>query len=563
LEAQTINFRLKAGKNTMKLFKEADVLDLGFRRKVIEEIKSPENSHRKYESLKRYEIYKDRVKRYVVDALIKEGLKPETVEQMANRCSNISICRKVVNKLARTYSGGVSRETSSNMESTQTQIDELSRLLCFDEKMRKGDRYRELQKNMMFQIVPEGTLDPSIEAQKYKLSMRCLLPWHYDVIEDCRDREIARCVILSDFVEGRVVESSASESEAGYHRSKPYLVDANKNDEIIADNPRDAGGGKKRVYVWWTENYHFTTDEKGEILSNPKNPANENPIKRLPFVNNADDQDGQFWAIGGDDLIDGSVLVNKIITDMFFIAWVQGWGQWVVTGRKLTDRIVIGPNNAIVLDYDPESGDPKPEVNVVSANPPLESWMRSIEQYMALLLTTNNLSPANVSMKLDANTFPSGIAILVEMSEATDDISDKQKSYKDIERQLWEIIKLWHNMLLESGELADEFAEIDALPEDLKVSVKFNEIKPVISESEKLDVLKKRKDLGLNSALELLKLDNPDLTDDEAIKKLLEIKKEKLENMKAVVDVGAPAPKDDAEEMNMPGMGDENADAGK
>lgn len=547
----------------MKLKTEKQVLDMGFRKLVIKEIMGGENIGRKKESLRRYEIYKDKVEKYVVEALSKEGLKDETVAQMANRCSNISVCRKVVNKLARTYSGGVSRETES--EGGNTQISELARLLCFDEKMRKGDRYRELQKNMMFQIVPEGVSDPEEPKMLFKLVMRTLLPWHYDVIEDYRDRESPKCVILSDFMDGDITEASATENEAGIHRStRPFLVGSNNKDEIIADNPMDSNKGKRKVFVWWTKSYHFCTDENGAIVENLENPENKNPIEMLPFVNNAEDQDGQYWAIGGDDLINGSILINKKITDMFFIAWMQGWGQWVVTGKNLKDRIQIGPNNAIVLDYDPESGEPKPEVSVVSANPPLESWMRMIEQYTALLLTTNNLSPGNIAGKLDANTFPSGIAMMIEMSEATDDISDKQKSYKDIERNLWEIIKRWQNSLLASQELIEEFVEIGALPEDLNVSIKFNEIKPVISETEKLNGLKLRKELGLNTEIELLMLDNPDLSEDEAEQKLLKIKEQKLENQEEFgLDQEADPKKQEEEKPKDGDKKDDNAEVPK
>lgn len=513
----------------MKLTREQDVLELGFRRKVIEEILGTENVNRKNESLKRYDLYKDEVKKYVMESLKREGLKDETVHQMGNRCSNISICRKIVNKLARTYSGGVNRDTGN--EATNIQLDSLTELLCFDEKMRKGDRYRELQKNMLFQIVPEGTLDPKTsEKMLYKLSMRTLLPWHYDVIEDYRDRELPRCVILSDFKNANTTGYYATENEAGFHYAKPTLVSSNGKDDIIADNPRDSK--EERVFVWWTENYHFSTDKDGNLISNPDNPENENPIHILPFVNNADDQDGQFWAVGGDDLIDGSVLVNKTITDMFFIAWMQGYGQWVVTGRNIKDKIVIGPNNAIVLDYDPDSGDPKPEVNVISTNPPLADWMSIIEQYVAMLLTTNNLSPGSVAMKLDASNFMSGIAMMIEMSEATDDVSDKQKSYKDIERSIWEIVKEWQNLLLGSGELVEEFAKIGALPEDFSPTVKFNDLKPVVSETEKLNTIKIRKEIGLNTDAELLMLDNPDLKEEDAEKKIVKIKANKVEPAK-------------------------------
>lgn len=512
----------------MKLFFEDQILDAKFRKQVIDEITAPENIERKREYLKRYEIYKDKTKKWVKKALLDEGLEPETVVQMVNRGSNVSICRKVVNKLARTYSGGVERQ--AEVDEVSNQIHEYARLLSFDEKMRKGDRYRELHKNCLFQIVPEMVSDITEAQRVFKPKMRVMAPWQYDVIEDSRDNEVMRVVILSDFVEqGGVM--AASEYRAGVHDDTVLHGQTNNKDDLIADSPSDSGKGQKRLFVWWSDKYHFQTNENGEIVTIEGNEEGLNPIEILPFANNPDEQDGEFWAQGGDDLIDGSILVNKLLTDMFFIAFLQGFGQWVFKGKNISEKFKMGPNHAIILDYDPSNDDPAPDADIISSNPPLDAWMRMIEQYVALLLTTNNLSPSNVAMKLDANQFPSGIALLIEKSEATDDISDKQKSYKDIERKLWEVLRRWHNLYFDTGELSDDYSWLGRFPDEMDVAIKFNDIKPVVTEKEKLEMIKLRKELGLDSAIDLLKLDNPDLTDQEAEEKLKSIMEEKLENM--------------------------------
>lgn len=511
----------------MKLRSEQDLLDPKIRANVIAEITSSENVNRRNEYLKRYEIYKDLTSKWVIKSLQEEGLKRETIALMSTRASNVSIARKIVNKLARTYVGGVSRETS-NGTGTNIQLDELAQLLDFDQKQKKSDRYRELYKNCAIQFVPEQVGDD--DNPSFKIKMRILSPWQYDVIEDQHDREIPKCYILSDFTEQNQGMFAATEQQAGIHYGKRALRTTDKMDNIIADDPSDAGlGKKKRTFIWWSDHYHFTTDEKGEIIPELSPEEGLNPIEMLPIVNIAEEQDGQFWAEGGSDITDGSILVNKIITDMFSIAYIQGFGQFVITGKNLKEKIVMGPHHAIQFDYDPEDGDPQPSVSVVSANPPLEMWMRSVEQYVALLLSTNNLSPRMVSTSLDAVNFPSGIAMLIEMSEATDDISDKQESYKDSERLEWEIVKRWQNYLFDRNALADKFAEIGRLPEDLDVMIRFHEQKPVVTEDQKLANIKARRELGINSEVELLMIDNPDLTQQQAEEKLLKIKQERLE----------------------------------
>jgi hypothetical protein len=368
-------------------------------------------------------------------------------------------------------------------------------------------------------------------------------PWQYDVIEDYYDREKPLVVVVSDFLERNSVGMASTSDQAGRHPGANAPAVTDLKDDIIADAPSDAGMGERRQFIWWSNSYHFTTDEKGEVLADSSPNGLLNPIGMLPFVNNAEEQDGQFWAVGGDDLIDGSILVNKLVTDMNFISYLQGYGQWVLKGQNVSkEKFKMGPNNAIILEYDPSKDEPEPSVEVITASPPLAEWRQIVEQYVALLLTTNNLSPSNVSGALSANDFPSGIAILIEQSESTDDITDTQKQYVAIERTLWEILRRWLDVYDNAGALCEDFAAIGKLPEELDLSIKFMEAKPAITEAEKLANIKVRKDLGINEQVDLIMLDNPDMTREEAEAKLKAILEEKMKNASLVAPKPMAAP---------------------
>lgn len=512
----------------IRLHDEAQLMNLEFRKLAIQSITSGANGQRKYEHLRRYEVYKDQTMKWVIAALAAEGLKPETIEQMRNRAANISICRKVVNKLARAYAAGVQRDGGADGDTKQAV--ELARLLSLDDRMRKADRYRELHRNGMIQIVPERDARASAmsESDRYNLRVRVLSPWQYDVIPDQHDHETPRVVIMSDWVEASSIP--ATEDQAARHGGGGGVGSAA---DALASSSATLNVERKPVLIWWSDSYHFTTDYEGNIISQLSPEENENPIDLLPFVNNAEEQDGEFWAKGGDDIIDGSILVNKILTDLMFIAYVQGYGQFVITGKNLPERFTLGPNNALVFDYDPKKEDPKPEVSVVTADPPLDAWMRAVEQYVALLLTTNNLSPSNVAARLDATSFPSGIAMLVEMSEATNEIEDKQKQYVAIERAVFERVRRWHDLYREASSLTEEFAAIGQLPATFAVTPRFNEIKPVTTEKDRLEVIKLRKELGINEQIDLVLRDNPDMSREDAEAKLERIAAEASRLIKA------------------------------
>lgn len=496
----------------IKLVNDEQILNEQFRVAVIRDLEGSVNLARKREARKRYEVFKDQTVKWVIQKLRDEGLKDSTLKVMVNRASNISVCRKVINKLARCYSGGVKRDTGT--ETGNLVIDQLAQLLNFDQKQKKADKYRKLFKNALSLIVPE-LLYTEGERQVFGIKKKIFGPHQYDVIESARDAECAGAIILSDYDENSLA-------------SLPVQNNSTSLSYQAKKEGAQSSLGKKKFYIWWTAKYHFTTDEQGKVLASLSPEGLLNPIGELPAVTYAEDQDGNYWAEGGEDLVDGSILINTLLTDMFAIAYMQAWGQLVITGKKIPEVLEGGPHSMLVLTYD--DGDPEPKVSVVSANPPLAEWRACIEQLVALLLSTNDLAPSNVSVKLDASSFPSGIAMLIEKSQATGSIESTQREFAAGERKEWRVVKAWHNYLFERKALDDEYSAIGVIPKELEVSAKFLDTKEVTTEKEKLETIKLRKELALNTQVELIMLDNPSMTEEEAKQKLLKLAKERTEN---------------------------------
>jgi hypothetical protein len=213
-----------------------------------------------------------------------------------------------------------------------------------------------------------------------------------------------------------------------------------------------------------------------------------------------------------------------MLTDLNFIVFVQGWGQLVISARDIPKQLVGGPDRAFLFEVKPD--DPTPNVEFVTSNPPVDSWLESVRNQLALLLSTNDLSPRTIATKLDVSSFPSGIALMIEQSELTHSIEDTQNLYTDIEPLLWEVLRRWHTLYYDKKALVKNLQEIDKF-EDSNVKVKFHAVKPPISEKEQLENIEKRKELGINTMVELLQLDDPDLSNDEAKRKAEEIMNEK------------------------------------
>lgn len=518
----------------MKLKNEDEILDIGFRQRVIAEIKGEENIKRKRDSLKRHDVYKDNTKFWVLEALAKQ-FEPATVAEMEDRAANISIARSAVDKLAGTYRAGVVR-TADDQKSTES-IQQLTKEMDYDTKQKKVDKYFELHKNTLSGTIPKKNSRLSDKAAKdlFDIEKRILNPFEYDVIEDFTSPEIPRVVILTDFVErNRGHHHDHIEGSHGVRGAEINLHSkGNKREEVIADSPADEGM-QHREFIWWSDKYHFTTDESGSVIVEKSGDELLNPIGMLPWVNYADDQAGSFWAQGGENILDGAILINMLLTDMYTIANYQGWGVPFISGKNVPKSLKIGPHRALVVQQE-DKDDPAPNFEYVSSNPPLGDWMEMVKQHVIMYLDSLGLKTSNIG-KADG-TNPNGISQIIEEAQLTRDTEDKQRMYQDTEPVDWEIIRRWHELLHGRQALTPAFQVIDTF-KDSEVKLKFVEMKPVITEEQKLNAIKMRKEIGLNTMLELMMMDNPDLNEDEAKKKVELVKQEKMERMQSMLSQG-------------------------
>lgn len=531
----------------MKLQKEEDILLEDFRAMVIEEINGEENILRKKESKKKYDAYKDGIKQFVIERMNQE-LSPETFKEIEQRTANVSIYRKIIDKKARVFKDGAKREVPESVEGAEAvnnavafYVDELNH----QSKMKKVNKYVELEKNCSYFITPYK----DHMSELYKIKSQVLLPHLYDVIEDTENPEMPRVYIFSYYSTGVNVEKTAKPNESGLRSPRVGGMDFRQGDMVdqtIADAPSDGGAGEM-MYIWWSNKYHFTTNSKGQIIEGKQAEDLSNPIGMLPIVNYAKDQDGQFWAIGGDDLLDGAILINLLLTDMYFIAKLQGMGIFYVFGPDIPKSLKIGPSDAIIGQK--KEGDPDTQIGFASSSPPLAEHMRMIEQYVALLLSTNNLEPGTVRGELSATTASSGIQELIKMSENVDDIEDQRELYRDNEPKIFQIIAAWHNELLERNVLHPDNAQFGMLPEN-KVQLKFIAADRFMTDKDKLDIIERRRQLGLDSMIDSLIMDNPDLGRTEAEEKLKQLIKEKIDFMRMKMLEQVTVTEDDNAEMD-------------
>lgn len=496
----------------MKLLREEQILEQDFRKKYIEScIDSPQNESRKAYAFKAWECLKDKTWFYVIDLLLKQ-FKPETVNEMQYATTNISIFRKVIDKLARVYQNGASRSLET-IEAT-SQLEEVAEHIEINQVMKKINKYYRAFWNTLAYVKPKKA------EELYDLMVEPLAPFNYDVIENPENPQEAMVVIVSDYQplkpnlyalgDAAVAGRTGSNVKIAY----PSMTGSNYEDD-------------KRKFVWWSKNYHFTTNAKGELISQGDG---INPIGALPFVNFTRDQCNKFWSEGGEDLVDSGIKINAMLTNIQHVAITQGYGQLYMTGKNLPKSITTGPNHCIQVEV--EEGQPNPQIGYLNSNPPINELVSMVETTIALMLTTNNLSTSGISTNLQGGKqFASGIALMIDKAESIEDVNEQAEIFIRQEPKIWELLDKWYNYYNSKGLLVEEWKENPLPPNSGEVDIEFPKPRQLNDEMGQLAVYEKRLELGLNTKAEIIKMDNPSLTEEQANDKIKEIEEEKAAAM--------------------------------
>ena len=531
--------------HNLKITHEQQILDPGVRAIILESIVGSENNQRKNDMFRRWEILKDQTDIHVRNLLWRQ-FDAVTVDEMEYALTNFSIGRKIVKKLAKVYANGVKREMPKKADTRA--IEDMADSVRLNTKMKKANTYLKAAKNCLIYVKPVRVQMDNAEP-KFRYDVLPMFPYNYDVIENQDDKEKPLVVILSDYspiqtklfsqqpeAEGRTFSSRSAKSVGG----------GDGTDSPIADDPRDAGSKDEqgRRYIWWSKNYHFTTDYKGNVVSGEDI---ENPIHMLPFVNIAEQQDGQFWALGGDDITDGSIKLNALISHVNHVAITQGYGQLVVSGPNIPRSYKVGPNHAINLER-PEGETTNATAEFISANPPITELMNLAAMQVGLLLSTNNLSTKGIQTDLSgANAAESGIRVLLDMAELIGEIEEDEELFREAEPDVYSLMAKWDELYRSKDLLVDEQLKIKVPASFDQMSIAFPSAKPIMSEKEELEIIQTRRTLGMNTEVELLQRDNPDLTEKQAEEKLMRLNEEKIERMQRMQQNMGTAPGEDTE----------------
>jgi hypothetical protein len=473
-----------------------DLRNLTDRMQIIAEINNDENKSRKSESLKRFEVYKERQGRYI-EKKLREEFSKKTVDEM-RKILSINLCKKIIDDMASIYKHEPSRMFTNTDDDQRMQIEEWYYLSKVNQQLKKANRYYKLQDQVALQVVPRDK----------KIQLRVLLPHQYDVIPNENDPEgIPYAYIISVF--------DKMEDIRGFEKE---IIDG--VNQKIAD-PDDYKKNAKKRFEVWTNDLNFIMDGNGQILSETV----ENPLGELPFVDIVSDRDFEYWARRSNGVVEFSIDFGVLLSDLANIIRLQGYAQAIVYASKFPENIIVGPNHILFMEQDPNST-LQPRFEFANPSPDLGSSLEFLEMNLKLFLSSKGVDTKALVARGDVKSYSSGLERLLAMIESFEASKDDMDLFYQVEQSVFYFMKRWVE-IYRGSDVIDQMYYSDVVSDDTELEVKFYEPQSIQTKSDLEASIEKRLSLGLiTKADALMILDG--MTREMAEEKLLEINSQKM-----------------------------------
>ncbi len=478
-------------------------MDLGYRKKIIDDINSDENKDRKKESLKRFEIYKNRHERYILKKL-NEEFTEKTVREM-RKVTSINIAPKIIKAQASLYQSSPIRTFGNIGDSEIESLDAHYAASKVDVQLKIANEYYKLFDQCAIYVVPMDG----------KLWVKPMAPHLYDVIPDEKNPEKAAVYILNVFDKQQYLNAPLEDNE------KRLTSDGQNQDIADADDYKSA----LNRYVVWSNDFHFTMNGQGKILNDLGEIKNDLGV--LPFIDVASEKDFEFFCRYGNTVTSFAIDFGVQLSDHSNILRMQGYSQAIIAAEKEPDNLVVGPNHTLFLQMDPNSS-VAPSFSFASPSPDLSSSLETLEVQLKLLLSSQGADPKTISGTSDGTKYTSGLDRLLAMIDKFEATRGDMSLFEGKEDELKDLIIKWNNILQDADDpdiaLADKLRN-GQISEDCTLEVMYSPPEIIQTKAEKEDSVIKLKKEGLMTTKEAI-MQIRDIDEDMAEKVLGELEKE-------------------------------------
>jgi hypothetical protein len=293
---------------------------------------------------------------------------------------------------------------------------------------------------------------------------------------------------------------------------------------------RNEDGDDELYTVFWTKDRHYMRQvlevgEKyiyGDEVPIGNNKELVNPYGVIPFAAMRMEMQGDFWGTGQCDLANVNEQINFLLTDLINGGIImQSWGTPFIANTGLEEkkkRLRFGPKHPIAVKQ--TNSEFPPVFEYKNANPLVDEVRDTIDWKIKLIALSKGLNPNSFLAETKAASGYSKIVDSLEQLEIRRDDIEPCRIYEEERFNISRNVLNYH-MQFSGNESA-------MIPAEAGMSVDFAEIEIPRTADEKMKENEFKLAKGMTSIIELMKEQNPDLTDEEAeekIKRNLEINK--------------------------------------
>lgn len=487
--------------------------DINIIRTIIQDIQSNQNQESKRKEWDAYQCTQGLQKNYVQQRLSEKY--PKNFRKMT--VSDISIGKKITDKLAKAYSTQPIRSIQTEVETVKEEFDNLYEAIDMNSYMKEFDSIYNLHKRALLWI------DYNLAEQSFKLWP--LRPYEYDLVRDPNTGKVL-CVILN-YPDDLITRQNL------YIDSGDEVSDG--INQLISESQFDSGAESK-VYAMWTDTQHVvvvvqkktTKTATGNEISYaityvplPSNPEQINPLGMLPFVYKQQGFSVDYPTTN--QVTDQSITFNMIYSDVLTAAAMQGYGQATLKYPDNAEvrEIEVGLMTAIKLPQSTEPDAPPTEFKYEQASPDLAGHKDLALNYLQMILSEHGIT-SDQGISGGVEKFSSGLDRLLANADVSWKVEENQIVYKSVESKSFDILKAWLELLGNNI-----FAQAG------KFKIYFPKPTIQITDGEKLDNIKKVLDMRIKDRVDALQMFDPNLTKQQAEDQIAAIDAKSQESMKS------------------------------
>jgi hypothetical protein len=523
------------------------------RLKVIQDLMSENTKARKQWSLRSSEVQGGRLQQYVKEYL--EGqYSVDSVREMPI-VSSINIQKSVVDKKATIYKKKPTREFSEVSDDQADALNLIYRDMHLDEKLNQSNKNYVYQDQSVGMIVPKNG----------KLICRILKMHQIDAIADYEDPEKAAGYIISafdrtDYIQHYYDKKEIDVATSDRGRSVRSSASENENQELADDYQY-----KKYVekYIVWSKQYNFMMNGLGEVIdpetgevSNEvdiSSPLAEENI--MPFFEVSKDKDFEYFVRPSNSLTDFTIEFNALQSDLHTNIKLNGYAVGVLKAPSelQPQNQIIGASMLLKLPTD----DPDKEVSFdfVSPSSNIGEISGAVDQFLNYFITSQGLDADVINSQGSSTTYTSGLDRFIATINRMEAHQDDYDKFRNVEKQIYDIIKAWLRVLDGSGMLDNKY-RVGNISDMSEISVEYYKPEMIQTESEMLANFQTKIDLGVMSKVDAI-MELRGIEDRDQAKELLEEIKE--ENMPFTMGTFTP-PSETDQDLNFDATVDDDDD---